>query len=279
MAQLGHYNSVSIFGGKDFFTHSTVDSGYLHTHGFFEFSYVVRGSAKHLTLNSETLLTNNSFLIIRPTDAHAFDESNNKSAFHRDVIVSKDLFLECCNYISPTLYDEILNSATYIQTPFSQEDFKSIESSLKFISTIFSTDQNLAKNLGKSVVCYLLFLYVKNKRSESSVQVKKVIDEVLSALQIPDVIQYGIPALIKEVNYSHGHLCRLIKQQTGRKLLDILTESRMEKAALLLRTTDMPLVDIAATVGYESLSHFISVFEKYYSISPFKYRKHFKLDK
>ena len=130
-------------------------------------------------------------------------------------------------------------------------------------------------NLGKSIVCYFLFLYVKNLESQTLPN-KQAVDEILSAMQTPNVLQNGIPALIKEVNYSHGHLCRLIKQHTGKKLLDILTEMRMEQAALLLRTTESSLLDIAAMVGYESLSHFISVFEKYYSISPYKYRKNFK---
>ena len=95
-------------------------------------------------------------------------------------------------------------------------------------------------------------------------------------MKTPNVLQFGIPALMREVNYSHGHLCRLIKNTLNRRLLDILIEMRMEHAAILLKTTNTPLIDIATSVGYESLSHFISVFEKYYSISPYKYRKRFK---
>ena len=38
----------------------------------------------------------------------------------------------------------------------------------------------------------------------------------------------------------------------------------------------MPIVEIAETVGYDSVSHFISVFTKFFSITPLKYRKNYK---
>jgi len=269
------YANIKLFGGKEFFTHTTVDQGNIHQHNFFEISYAVRGTIKHVTPNSETLLSNNTFLLLRPDDAHAFNEEMSPTNYHRDILVSIPLFKVCCDFISPTLYDKIMSTEGLITVPFSSEDFKSLEASLKYFYTIDKDDFEKMDNLGKSIVCYFLFLYVKNLESQTLPN-KQAVDEILSAMQTPNVLQNGIPALIKEVNYSHGHLCRLIKQHTGKKLLDILTEMRMEQAALLLRTTESSLLDIAAMVGYESLSHFISVFEKYYSISPYKYRKNFK---
>ena len=269
------YANINLFGGKEFFTHTTIDHGNIHQHNFFEISYAVRGTIKHVTPNSETLLSNNTFLLLRPDDAHAFDEELSPTNYHRDILVSVELFKVCCDFISPTLYDKIMATEGLITVPFSPDDFKSLESSLKFFYTIDKDDTEKMDSLGKSIVCYFLLLYVKNMETQALPN-KQAIDEILSAMQTPNVLQNGIPALVKEVNYSHGHLCRLIKQHTGKKLLDVLTEIRMDQAALHLRASDYSLLDIAAMVGYESLSHFISVFEKYYSISPYKYRKNFK---
>lgn len=266
---------IGVFGGSSFTTHSITAVGELHTHDFFELSYVIRGSVKHSTANCVEYLTNDCFIILRPDDAHAFDERDNKTAFHRDVLVSRELFKECCDFLSPTLYDTIINSPSYITVQFSQDDFKSVEDSLKFFATINKSDEARVQYIGKAIVCNLLLLYHKNLSIKESPN-KKLIDNILDTMKTPNVLQYGIPALAREVNYSHGHLCRLIKQSLNRKLLDILTEMRMEQAAIMLKTTTTPLVDIAASVGYESLSHFISVFEKYFSVSPYKYRKRFK---
>ena len=56
------FPNVKLFGGKEFFTHTTIDHGNIHRHNFFEISYAVRGTIKHVTPNSETLLSNNTLL-------------------------------------------------------------------------------------------------------------------------------------------------------------------------------------------------------------------------
>ena len=265
---------MSIFGSDYFCTHITTDSGRLHCHDFYEISYVVRGAVQHITPDTETFLTNDKCMILRPDDVHSFDEKNNKSTFHRDVLVSKDLFKTACDFLSPTLFDEINNSPSIPTISFSLDEFKSCEDSVKFFSSI-ENDQDKQSAFARAIVINFLTLYLKN-RGPSKTANKKLIDDIIEIMKTPNVLQNGIPALIREVNYSHGHLCRLIKQNLGRKLLDILTELRMEHAALTLKTTNVPLVDIAASVGYESLSHFISVFEKYFFTSPYKYRNSFK---
>lgn len=267
--------SIKVFGGKTFFSHTTTAIGELHTHDFFEISYVIRGSVRHSSINSETLLSNDRFLIFRPGDVHAFDERDNKTAYHRDILITTDFFKPVCDFISPDLYDKIMNEPSNIVVPFSQDEFKALEALLKYFSTCDLNDDEAVNYVGRSILSYILLLYRKNANliNEPS---RQFIDDIMDAMKSPNVVQHGIPALIKEVNYSHGHLCRLVKQHLGKKLLDVLTDIRMEQAAVLLKTSDVPLVDIAAMVGYESLSHFISVFEKHYSLSPYKYRKHFK---
>ena len=52
----------------------------------------------------------------------------------------------------------------------------------------------------------------------------------------------------------------------------------MEFAANLLKTTDYKLTDVAAAVGYDSLSHFINVFKKEIGASPIKYKKNSTFD-
>ena len=266
---------IDVLDGQDFITHTITDIGELHVHDFFEISYPIHGNIKHVSVGTEEHFSSDRFLILRPDDAHAFDERNNKNAFHRDVLVSRKLFKECCDFLSPTLHDQILNAPKYAVVPFSPDEFNTIEKSLKYFSTINKSDKTTIDYLSKAIVCNFLMLFNKNINSNTNNTPNSVlVNNILDAIKTPKVLQNGIPALTEELNYSHGHLCRLIKQELGKKLLDILIEARMEHAAIMLKTTNIPLVDIAATLGYESLSHFISIFEKHHSISPYKYRKY-----
>lgn len=270
---------TDIFDGQEFITHTITDIGELHVHDFFEISYTIYGNIRHITVDAEEHFSSDRFLILRPDDAHAFDERNNKNAFHRDVLISRKLFKECCDFLSPALYEQIFNAPKHAVVPFSPDEFNAIEKSLKYFSTINKADKATIDYLSKAIICNFLMLYNKNSNSSRDNTPNSVlVNKILDAIKTPNVLQNGIPALMEKVNYSHGHLCRLIKQELGKKLLDLLIEARMEHAANMLKTTNIPLVDISATLGYESLSHFISIFEKHYSISPHKYRKYFRTE-
>jgi AraC-like DNA-binding protein len=52
-----------------------------------------------------------------------------------------------------------------------------------------------------------------------------------------------------------------------------ITEQKLEKSVLLLKTTDYSVTDIGFICGFESLSTYMSLFHKKYGISPGKFRK------
>ena len=52
-----------------------------------------------------------------------------------------------------------------------------------------------------------------------------------------------------------------------------LKKHRMEKAAQLLRETDLPVAEVARQVGYESQSKFTAAFKEQYGQLPKEYRR------
>jgi transcriptional regulator GlxA family with amidase domain len=46
----------------------------------------------------------------------------------------------------------------------------------------------------------------------------------------------------------------------------------MERAKGLLRNSELPLVDVAANVGFETQAHFTEVFHKHAGLTPRAYR-------
>jgi len=74
------------------------------------------------------------------------------------------------------------------------------------------------------------------------------------------------------VNLSQSHLQHLFKQATGKALGRVLTEKRLQKAALLLANTNLSIKEIASAVGYEHTSSFTRAFERRYEHAPRHYR-------
>ncbi len=73
-------------------------------------------------------------------------------------------------------------------------------------------------------------------------------------------------------NLSLFHFHRITKAFLGEPIGAYISRIRVEKSANLLRNTDLPIQDIAYTIGYEAPSSLTKVFNQYYGISPQKYR-------
>ena len=64
----------------------------------------------------------------------------------------------------------------------------------------------------------------------------------------------------------------VFKEVYGNSLAAHMKEHRMEKAAALLRETDMSVAEIAGQVGYESQSKFTAAFKEQFGLLPTAYR-------
>lgn len=75
---------------------------------------------------------------------------------------------------------------------------------------------------------------------------------------------------------SPYYFSRLFKQSMGVSPHEYLTQCRLEAAKQMLKKTNLPIIEIAAEVGFNSQSHFITLFKKQFGTTPLQYRKEFK---
>ncbi|MCM1038450.1 MAG: AraC family transcriptional regulator [Ruminococcus sp.] len=78
--------------------------------------------------------------------------------------------------------------------------------------------------------------------------------------------------LAKLLNFDLYWLSKEIKKITGRNYTELVQEKRMQQAAWLLKNTAMTVMDIGLSVGYENISYFHRLFQKYYGMTPRQYR-------
>ena len=71
---------------------------------------------------------------------------------------------------------------------------------------------------------------------------------------------------------SRFHFLRRFQRTFGTTPHQLLIRSRLERAKLLLRETDLSVTDICFEVGYESLGSFCSLFQQKVGCSPRRYR-------
>ena len=70
-----------------------------------------------------------------------------------------------------------------------------------------------------------------------------------------------------------SYLSRVFKQHIGMSLFQYINNVRIQKACQLLKRTELPVIDVAFSVGYNNVSFFNRYFKKITGSSPSEYRK------
>lgn len=95
---------------------------------------------------------------------------------------------------------------------------------------------------------------------------KKYISEHLSE-------ELSLNVLAGQVGFSAAYVSTLFKQETGEGLKHYIMQTRLERAAELLKTTNLKIYEISEQCGFANTRYFSDVFQKNYNMTPQKYRR------
>lgn len=107
-----------------------------------------------------------------------------------------------------------------------------------------------------------------NKEEEELVsQLMKAIEKNM------DNTDYTVDQMASDVALSRSNLYRRTQSMLGITPNDFLRNVRLKHAAHLLSNTDMPINQIALSVGFQSPRYFSQYFNKMFGVTPSEYRK------
>ena len=112
----------------------------------------------------------------------------------------------------------------------------------------------------------------------SSISKLSSTEKRLEKIRIYVRCNYARPITIEEiaayVGMNRTAFCAFYKKETGKTFITFLNEFRLEMAAQLLQShPEMPVSDVAESVGFGTLPHFVRCFTKWKGVSPGKWRK------
>ena len=83
----------------------------------------------------------------------------------------------------------------------------------------------------------------------------------------------SLNVLAEQVGFSSAYVSALFKSETGGGLKHYIIQARLERAAELLKTTNMKIYEIADQCGFANTRYFSDLFTKTYNMTPQKYRR------
>jgi two-component system response regulator YesN len=122
--------------------------------------------------------------------------------------------------------------------------------------------------LGSSLMDYAARMTNASAREDEAHSIRKAMDYIAGRfhhdLSIDEVSEF--------IGLSCSHFCVLFKKENGVTFLEYLTKLRIERAASILRNTDVKVYQIAPLVGYQDAKYFTQVFKRIMDMTPSEYR-------
>ena len=83
----------------------------------------------------------------------------------------------------------------------------------------------------------------------------------------------GLAETMRELGVTPGHLAEVFRSQYGVTPAAYMNHLRLKTARKFLEDTPIPIIEVAALAGYESLSAFYRFFRQHTGMTPAAYRK------
>ncbi|TNJ64175.1 helix-turn-helix domain-containing protein [Paenibacillus hemerocallicola] len=248
----------------------------LHHHNFAELSLVVDGTGTEILNGTPHRFKRGTVSLLLPHHIHEIRLDNPPVHKYNCMFDIHLLFLsssdqEFGNYLLqtgrqlPSHYD--LNEE---QTVYMIDWFESMK--LEYESTRFAKETSLRSKLLEALVFLTRTLYDSSEPGASTVQSQSNVLELLDYMHLHYNEELSLTNLADHYNWNASYVSRLFKQQVGQTFIHYLHSLRVGRAASLLATTDMDIVDISVEVGFDHARTLRRAFKKLKGMTPKQYR-------
>ncbi|HEY4148290.1 MAG TPA: AraC family transcriptional regulator [Chitinophagaceae bacterium] len=132
------------------------------------------------------------------------------------------------------------------------------------------------ENLGHANLCLYhfvaTFLFPGKHLNEKKQDARDMINETILYMRSELSGYLTVNDMARKNNLSVSHFSSLFRKATGMSPLDYFIHLKLQKACLLLYSSEMKIKDVAIAVGYDDPYYFSRLFKKYMNVSPDRYR-------
>lgn len=245
-----------------------------HKHSFFEICYVIDGEGYYLESGKMNSLHANTMFLSRPDVLHQIESEKGlfilyvafeliESESNEEWIKIMEKAKQCSEVmihvkeetIATLLWKSLLQQATKTDYVFFEETLSS---------------------LGSSLIQSLLEMFTSFPHNETQENLPDPYSSLLNEvkLHIRDNL-FGPLKLSDVANHFHisgRHLSRMFVQELGVSFSDVVQNERIQRAATLLKTTNLSIKDVAQESGFSTVHYFTSVFTSIMGQTPGRFR-------
>lgn len=177
-------------------------------------------------------------------------------------------------FFASTIYAQ-KNAKRYLQ--FQTQNDPRIRQLLEMILMEYFGDEVCSRRIVENLMMVLFSTMVRlQKQTCANVTAMEqtsdqLVSEILSYMN-DNLQKLSRDMLAEHFGYSYSYITTVLRSATGMTFSRLKNTLRLQRAELLLRTTDRPISVVAHDSGFSNVSNFYELFQKHYDVTPLDYR-------
>ena len=247
-----------------------------HYHEHYEIYYLISGKCKYLINSNVYNIDEGDIVLIAKRDLHMATRQPDVSC-ERIVINFDDSFISEFDEDFKTILDCF--KVNHIKFPMKLK--KNINSLFAKILREYNSKEFYSEALCKNYICELLvtiYRYIYSEQvipfdNDTSGSIDKAIRYIYNNYQK----DLSLTEIANICHMNPSYFSRLFKKTTGINLVSYINTIRIKNASSLLADTDMTILEVAQTCGFDNPQHFCEIFKKTKGVSARQFRKEYKI--
>lgn len=246
-----------------------------HSHEYFELFLITEGKVIHYFNDTSAVLEKGTLCVMKPYDAHAFEQIEGISTVHFNLKITPSLFEMLCSAVSPSLFGDIMERSEFIKCKLKGHEYDYIIRVLQDVNCGYpsKTDKEALPIIRTVAVNFLMCINALLKTEKKDCP--KWLSNYLEVLNSPESFSKPLSQLYALSGYSQTRLNAYVRKYTGMTLISYITKRKINYACNLLKTTNYSVIKISLMAGFNNLSNFNSVFKRITGKTPTEYRTDF----
>lgn len=251
-----------------------------HRHDFFFLNFAYQGDYGALSYTKDNYIKvkENECYIGQPYTGYALQGDSKEDIIILGVLIQKEAFFKTFfpilaadkkvfNFFLEPQNNEF--SENFIHLHFEKPHY--VRRLLELMVLEYATPQEDTQAILQALVAALLMGVAREQKSQQqSEQPSTLIEQIMQYIST-HVDSVSLKQMAADLAYHPNYISNLIRQETGKSFSEIVTAHRMDRAASLLRGTDLSIEMIAGMLGYSNTSNFYKAFKKHFNTSPRSY--------
>ncbi len=237
-----------------------------HRHTFFEFHYVIQGQVYTTLEGKDDLIHDGNYYVIPPGMPHAHHQE--KETSHLGVAIRWE-------FINETIETkELEQSLIDVSAQVMSDDKKIWVLFQRLVEANGELEQQL---ILMEVICALARHEQRQEpydlRRQKKRQQNQVVQQAIRFIEENYTENILVSDVANSVYISYSQISRLFKKYVGMSVNQFINAYRMDKAKVLLKTTDHEIRWIAEKTGFNSEFYFCNAFKQHVGMAPSRYRE------